>query len=151
MGNPAHAAVDVLGVFTDDDEVDMLGALALEGALDAGVELHGAQVDVLVELEAKAQQDALLEDAGGHARVADGAKENGIVLLQLFGRGGREHFAGRQVAIAAVIIVVEIQLEIECLGSGLEDLDCFASHFGTSAVATDYGEVVGARHVASPS
>src|SRR5690606_33119806 len=76
VGNAAHPAVDVLGVLPDNDKVDVLGALAPEGALDAGVELHGAQVDVLVKLEAKAEQDAFLEDAGSDARVADGAEQN---------------------------------------------------------------------------
>ena len=74
----AGAGVEALGVLADDDEVDLLGSLVAERRVDAGVELDRAQVDVEVELEAQAQQDALLEDAGLDVGVADGAEQDGV-------------------------------------------------------------------------
>src|SRR3972149_5248019 len=47
----AHAAVQPLRVLAHDREVEVRRPLVLEGAVHTGVELHGAQVDVLVQLE----------------------------------------------------------------------------------------------------
>ena len=79
----AGAGVEALGVLADDDEVDVLGLLVLQRAVNAGIELDRAQVDVLVQLEADAEQHALLEDAGLDVGVADGAQEDGVELPQL--------------------------------------------------------------------
>ena len=61
-----------------------LRALVLQRRVDARVELHGPQVDVLIQLETQSQQNALLQNAGLHVRVADGAEEDGVVTGQLF-------------------------------------------------------------------
>ena len=80
-----------------------LGPLVLERRLDARVELHRAQVDVLVELEAQPEQDALLEDAGLHVGMADRAEEDRVEAPQLLGGALRQHLAGAQIAVAAEI------------------------------------------------
>ena len=54
-----------------------------ERAAHAGVEPGGAQVHVVVEFEAQAQQQAALEDSAGHRRVADRAEQDRVVLAQL--------------------------------------------------------------------
>ena len=54
------------------------GPLSLSGVSTPGVELHGAEIDVEVELEAEPEQDALLEDAGLHVGVADRAEEDRV-------------------------------------------------------------------------
>ena len=79
----AGAAVDVFGVLAHDDEVDVSGPLSLSGRFDAGEQLHGPQVDVLVEAEARSKQQLALEDAGLHVGMADGAEEHGVELAEL--------------------------------------------------------------------
>ena len=138
----AAAGVGAAGVFADDDVVDVLGALVPERRLDAGVELHGAEVDVLVEGEAQLEQEALLEDAGLDAGVADGAEEEGVVLLEGGDLGVVDDLAGLEVAFAAEVVVLELEAESVELGGRLEDLDAFANHFGAGAVAADDADVV---------
>ena len=70
------AAVEVLGVLADDDEVDVGRAFVAQRRLDAGEQLHGPQVDVLVEAEAEVEEQLALEDAGGDVGMADGAEQD---------------------------------------------------------------------------
>src|SRR6185503_11211956 len=79
----AGARVQPLGVLAHDDEVDVLGPLVLERRVDARIELDGPKVDVEVELEARAEEDALLEDARLHVGVADGAEQDRVELPQV--------------------------------------------------------------------
>ena len=66
------------------------GPLSFSGVSTLGIELDRAQVDVLVQLEAQPQQDALLQDARLHVRVADGAQVDGVEAAQLLhGASGR--------------------------------------------------------------
>ena len=60
-----------------------LGPLVLQRRVHAGVELHRAEVDVLVQLEPQPQQQALFQDARGDLRVADGAEVDGVERAQL--------------------------------------------------------------------
>src|SRR5699024_1348827 len=73
----AVADVRPLGALPDDDEVEL--ARVGERGGHAGVDPGGPEVDVVVELEAQPQQQAPLEDAAGHGRVAHGAEEDGLV------------------------------------------------------------------------
>ena len=131
----AHAAVQPLGVLADDDEVDVVRALVLQRAVDAGVELHRAQVDVLVELEAQAQEQALLEDAGLHVRVADGAEVDGVEAAQLLEHRVRQDVAGLHVALAAEVVVLEVELEAELRLRRFEHLQPLADDLRPGAVA----------------
>ena len=71
----ARAGVKPLGVLADDDEINVLRPLVLERAILRAVKLHGAEIDVLLQLEAQAQQDALFQDAG--LDLADGRPRRG--------------------------------------------------------------------------
>ncbi len=85
----AHSRVHAPAVLADTDVVDLFGALVLDGRLHAGDQPHRAQVDVLVQGEADLEQDALLQDAGGHVRVPHGAQEHGVEALELLQRRNR--------------------------------------------------------------
>ena len=137
MHEALDAAVEVLGVLADDDEVDVLGLLALDRALDAGEQLHRAEVDVLVEAEAQVEQQLALEDAGLHVGVADGAEEDAVELAELVEAVGGEGFAGLEVAIAAPVEMLEVLVEAFELGDGLEDFDALGRYFRSGAVAAD--------------
>ena len=152
LEEPAHAAVQVFGVLADDDEVDVVGALAGQRRFHAGEQLHRPEVDVLIEAEAQFQEQALFQDARGHVGMADGAQQDGAVAAQLVQRGGRQDFAGLQVAVAAEVEVVQFVADAFQLGHGLEDLHAFGRHFRPGAVAADHGnlEDVVAGHDGAP-
>ena len=139
----AGPAVEVFGVFADDDEVDVIGTLVLEGRLDAGEKLHGAEVDVLVEAEAEVEQQLALEDAGGDLGVADGAEEDGVELAELVEAVVWEGGAGFEEAVAAPIEMGELDLDVFQFGDGLENFDTLGRDFGTGAVAADDGDFAG--------
>jgi len=67
-------------------------------------------------------------------------------LRQFGNRAVRQHFSGAQVAGAPEIIRGVVQLDAELRSSGVENLDGLPNNLRTSAVATDYCNVV-AFHV----
>ena len=138
----AGAGVEPFVVLAHDDEVDVLGLLVLERAEALVVELDRAQVDVLLQLEAGAQQDALFQDAGLDVGMADGAQQDGRELAQFRHDAVRQHLAGAQVAVAAEVVVGVVELELELLRGGVEHLDRLADHFRARAVAADDCNVV---------
>ena len=146
----ARARVRIAGVLADHHVVNVLGALSLQGALDPGVEPDRAQVDVLVQIEAKLQQDPLFKNARLDVGMADGAQQNRIVLAKFVDSVRRQDLAGPKKTRAAEIIVGEIQFEIELRGGRLEDLHGLPGHFRTCTVAADYRDVVALAHVFHP-
>ena len=94
------------------------GPLFASGRLHVRVELHGPQVDVLVQLEAQAQEDALLEDARLHVGMSDGAEVDRVEPAERVHRVVGERLAGLQVLFAAPVEVGE--------GEGKENLPAAA-------------------------
>ena len=140
--NPPDAGVKPLVVLAHDDEVNVLGLLVFERAEAFVVELDRAQVDILLQLEAGAQQDALLQDARLHVGVADGAEQDGRELPQLRQHAVGQGLAGAQIARAAQVIMGVVELELELLRGDFEDLDRLADDFRPRAVAANDCNVV---------
>ncbi len=109
LQEPAGAGIQALGVFAHDDEVDVLRPFVLQRRLDAGVELHRAQVDVEVELEAQAQEHAREILRVGHPRVADRAEQDRVGGLQLLPHLIGDRHAGAQVFVGVDLEVLELQ------------------------------------------
>ena len=82
-----------------------IGRVAGQRAAHAGVEPGRAQVDVVVELEAQPQQQPALEDARRHARVADRAEQDRVVLAQLVEHRVRQQLAGALPARGTEVVV----------------------------------------------
>ena len=82
----ARADVKTLVVFAHHNKVNMLRPLVLQRAVGGAVKFHGAQIDVLFQLETEAEQDALFEYARLDLRMADGAEEYRLELAQLVHR-----------------------------------------------------------------
>ena len=121
------------------------GLLSRERRLDAGEQLHRAEVDVLVEAEAEVEEQLAFEDAGLHVGMADGAEEDAVELAELVEAVGGQGFAGFEIAVAAPVEVGELEVAVEAfeLGDGLEDLDAFGGDLGAGAVAADDCDVHG--------
>ena len=71
-----------------------IGPGAGQRAGHAGVQPGRPQVHVVVELEPQPQQQAALEDARRHRRVADRAEQDRVVLAQLVEHRVRQQLAG---------------------------------------------------------
>ena len=138
----AGAGVKPFVVLAHDDEINMLGLLVLQRAEALVVQLYRAQIDVLLQLEAGAQQDALLENAGLDIGMADGAEQDGRELPQFRQHAVRQSLAGAQIARAAQVVIGVVELELELLRGDIEDFDRLADHFRPGAVATNDCNVV---------
>ncbi len=53
-----------------------------ERAAHPGIEPARTKVHMVIELEAQTQQQTALQDAAGHTRITDGAKQDGVVLAE---------------------------------------------------------------------
>ena len=100
----ARAGVKPLVVLAHDHEINVLRPLVLERAVLRAVKFHGTEIDVLIQLEPQAEQDAFFQNARLDLRMADRAEENGLELAQLVHRAVRQHFAGFEIAFAAEIV-----------------------------------------------
>src|SRR6185369_14502704 len=70
-------------IFANHYEIDVLRFLVLQRAETLVIELHRAEVDVLLQLEPGAQEDAFLQDARLNIGMADGTQKDGGELAQL--------------------------------------------------------------------
>ena len=110
------------------------------GLVDARVEPHRTQVDVVVELEAQPQQQAALEDARRDARVADGAEQDRVVAAELLEHGVRQHLTGGVVAPGPEVVVLGLDLGARRGEGRLEHLEALGDHLGADAVPGDHCE-----------
>jgi len=53
----------------------VLRAFVFKRAIRGAIQSHRPEIDVLLEFEPEAEQNALFQDAGFHLRMADGAEE----------------------------------------------------------------------------
>ncbi len=142
---PANARVEALGVLPHHHEVNLLRALVLQRCLHTRVELDRPQVDVLVKLEAQLEQDALLEDAGGHIRVADCAEVDRVELAQLGEHRGRQDLAGLEEAVAADVVVRGLVLNSVGSRGDIEDLQALGHDLRANSVAGQHSYPVHER------
>ena len=130
----AGAGVEALGALADDHEVDLAGLDAGQRAAGAGPQPGRAQVHVLVEGEPQLEQQAALEHARRHGRVADGAEQDRVVAGQLGEHRVGQHLAGAVVAGGAEVVLGRL----DAGQHGVEDLEALRHHLGADAVAGDH-------------
>ncbi len=117
------------------------------------MELHGTQVDELVQLTTHPQQDVLLEDTGRYPGMADGAEEDGVGAAQGLEVRPGQGFVRPQVALATEVDVVVVGLEAVDLRSDIEDLHRLAYYLGAGPIAGDlrYGIAAHSNEAVTPS
>ena len=138
----ARAGVKPFVVFTHDDEINVLRPLVLERAILRAIKFHRTQVDVLFQFKTQPQQNALLQNARFNLRMADGAEENRLEFAQFVHRAVGQHFAGLEIALAAEIVFVPVELEAEFFRRHVGDFDAFRGNFRAGAVTAEQCNVV---------
>ncbi len=112
MGEAAGADVHILGIFAHDDVIDIRRPFVLQRSIHVRIQLHRAQVDILIEAKAQSEQQLVLDNPRFHLGMAHCAEIDRVELLHnLHGVAGH-HFAGRQVAVSAPIERFVIQMDI---------------------------------------
>ena len=114
------------------------GRALASGVGDARVQPHRAQVDVVVEFEPQPQQQAALEHAAGHARVADRAEQDRVVPPDLLEHRVRQRLPGAVPAPRAEIVAG--LLDGDPGGRRPQHLERLGGHLGTDSVAADDGK-----------
>ena len=132
------AGVDVLGVFSEDDHVGLLGVL--DGGGDACEVADGAEAGVEVE-------DLAEGDVEGADAAAGGGGEGALDADEVFGEvvegGLGEPFAGGVVGFVAGHDLVPVDLAVAVVGlfdGGVEDELGGVPDVGAGAVAFDEGD-----------
>ena len=133
----AVAGVRTLGALAQHHQVDRL--VTGQRAGHAGIQPGRAQVHVVVELEADPQQQAALEDAGGHGRVTDRAEQDRVVLAQLSQHGVRQQFPGAVPASSAQVVLGGL----DAWHDAPQHLEALGHDLGTDAVTWDDRELHG--------
>ena len=117
-----------------------LGAIA-QGRQTVMEQFNRASVDVQVELEAQAEKNVGGVLIRGHARVAEGAKEDGVEFLpEHLDGAGRERHAVAKIFVGAPIEFDKLDGPLE---RGAEHFDSFGDDFFADAVAGNDGNARG--------
>jgi hypothetical protein len=136
------AYVQIFIVLADDQHVDVGWALAPDRRLHALIELHRPEIDILLKIEPKPQQDTLLEDSRRHARVPYRTQENGVAAPQtILDRVGQD-LSCRQEPFAAQVESLELELNGDQPGYVVKNGQSLRDHFGTDSVSWDDADSV---------
>ena len=147
----ADTGVHIFRVFADDDEVEVFRALVAKRRRDAREQLNGTQINILIEFETQAEQEALFEDARLHVDVPDRAQKNRAKLAQLFDFVvGDDNPAVFQVAFAANVEIGQFELDIFKFRNFFQDFNRFADHFRPGSVAAEGRHFQHIVHYSSP-
>ena len=151
----AQAGVLAFAVFADHDPVE-LGVVGLaQRGLDAGQELHRADVGPLVEVLRDVQAQAPEADVVRDVFPADGAEVDGVKVLQGLQALRVHHLAGLFVVAAAPgeLGPFEGELAGGILGEGVQDAAPGGDNFLAHAVGGDGSdaEFLGGAHVPTSS
>ena len=141
-----RAGVRPFGALAYDDHVDVSRRLARKRRGHAWVELHRAQVDVVVELEAQAQQQPALKDATGDGGVAYCAQQDGVMGADLLEHGVRQGLAGAVPALRPQVVLGALERDVVAPGNGVEHLQPFCDDLRSDAVSGDDGNPVRVQH-----
>jgi len=141
------AAVKILGVFANNDEVDIFWAFVAERRFNAGKKFHGAQIDVLIESEPQIEEQLPFEDAWSYIGVPDRAEQDGVELAKLIERVGGEGFARLEESVATPIEVGQFECKTFEFGNGFENFDSFGSDFRAGAVPANDSDIVSLGHL----
>src|SRR6478609_1192839 len=123
------SGVRPLGALADYHEVDV--GITRERTVDPGVQPRRTQIDVVVQREPDAQQQATFQHAAGHRRITDGTEQDRVVTAQLVDHGVGQHLAGRVVATRTKVIA----RLVDAGHDRVEHLECLTDHFGSDTVA----------------
>ena len=146
----AGAGIEALVVLTHHHKINILRRLVLERTEPVVIQLHWPQVDVLFQLEPQAQQDALFQDARGHVRMADSAQHDGGEFPQFIRGAIGKHLVGLEVAVAAKVVLGEIELKAKLGAGSFNHLDVLSGDLRPRAVAAHDCNVV-TIHIFFPS
>ena len=135
----AGTAVQAFGAFTHDHEVDVTRVGERRG--NALVQLGRTQVHVLVQVEAELEQQAAFQNARLDARVADGAQQDGVGLLDALLFLFRKNRAVTQIALGTQIELLIFEFG-DAFGRLLQSLLSPRSHFLANAIARNDGDGV---------
>ncbi len=136
----AAGGEEAFGVFADDGEVDVAGAVAFEGGVVLRVELDGAGAGVEVEAFAKVDLRGHFAAIGpADVGEAHGAEEDGVGFFASFEGGFGEGGAGAEEFGSADGLFGEGEL---VRAGGLEDGDGGGGDFRADAVTGEDGDVV---------
>ena len=135
----AGTAVQAFGAFTHDDEIDVTRVGERRG--NALVQLGRTQVHVLVQVEAELEQQAAFQNARLDARIADGAQQDGVGLLDALLFLFRKNRAVTQIALGTQIELLIFEFG-DAFGRLLQSLLSPRSHFLANAIARNDGDGV---------
>ena len=135
VGEASGADVEILCILPHNHEINVFRSLVLQGAVDSLVELHRAQVDVLLELEAELEQQPLLEDSRSDVRMPYGAEIDRIEAAQCFNRALGENLARLQVAFTAEIKFLGTVLKAVFLADRVKNLESLGDDFGAGSIS----------------
>ncbi len=99
----------------------------------------------MVEGEPQLEQQAALQDAGGHGGVADRAEQDRVVVLEALKFRVGQGFPGRVPAPRAEVVLPGLQLHV-LRKHRREHFEALGHHFLADSVTGDHCEANAARH-----
>src|SRR5579875_126431 len=152
-----RAGVGTLGALPHHEEIDLLRLDVGKRRAHTGKQLDRAEVDVVVEFEAQAQEQTAFQHTARHARVADRAEEDRVMGAQFVKHGVRQGLPGCMPPPRAKVVLGPLDLQRESGGDRVEHFQSFGHHLRPDAVAGDdrqpdrHDRTLAARHSSTRS
>src|SRR3970040_2095969 len=134
----AHTHVEPLGVFTENNEVNVALVAASQGRQAFVEEFDRAKIDVEIELETHSEEDISGVLHGRDARVAEGADKDGITFpAQCLKGAGGEADAVAKITLRSPIKMNQLEVLAANPRHRFENLDRFSRDVHADAVSGD--------------
>ena len=135
----AHFGVLALGVFADDQHIDVIRLPIAERRCDAGVQHAGPLANILVECapywkQKPVQREMVLDVGMPHRPEVDG-----VGLRHLVKPVGRHHRAMLEVVVRTPGMFHEIPANAVLRAHDVQHADALFNHFAADAVAANHG------------
>ena len=143
MHAAADAGIFALGVFANDDPVEIIRPAALERGVDAGKNARRTHVGILIEALADFQAQTPQRDVVGNVRVAGRTEQDRVLVAKCIETVVRHHHAMCPVVVAAPAEVLELELEcIRARGERFKDCSPGRDDFLADAVTGNRRDTV---------
>ena len=150
LEDPSDSGIGVLGVLSNHHEVDVIGALALEGAELLRKKADRSEIDEQIEIESQSGDDGSFHQPHLDSWIPDGAEIDRIHTTHLIEDLIGQQFSRFQVVLTAVRIGGSLDLKVAHFCDGIEHLEGHLSHLGPDSVTGKHCDLVIIRHDSSP-
>ncbi|OQB37482.1 MAG: hypothetical protein BWY05_00782 [Euryarchaeota archaeon ADurb.Bin165] len=116
-----YAYIKILCILPDNNKIDIFRSFVCKRGLHSGKHPDWPEVNILVKVKPEIEKDTFLQDAWFYPVITDGAKIDGLVLLQVLKIILSQQFSGREVPVRPDIKACPFDIKPKLFTSSLQN------------------------------